>query len=193
MTREGGNTMANAVETRYKPEDLLAMPDEGRFELIGGQLVERNMGAKSSYIASRLNRLLGLVVDPGRIGLLFQSDCGFQIFPDDPNRVRYADCSFIRSGRLPGDKPPDGHCHIAPDLVIEAVSPNDTAHELEAKVQEWLQAGVRLVWVAYPDTHTIHIFRADGSTARLRKEDELTGDEVLPGFKCRVADIFQGL
>lgn len=185
--------MATAVETRYTPEDLLAMPDEGRFELIDGQLVERNMGAKSSRVATKLLLFVGNFAEAGKRGIVFQSDCGFQIFPDDPNRVRYADCSFIRTGRLPGDKPPDGHCRVSPDLVIEAVSPNDTAHELEAKVQEWLRAGVRLVWVAYPDTHSVHVFRADGTTAWLREGEELTGDDVLPDFKCRVAGIFQGL
>jgi Uma2 family endonuclease len=185
--------MATAVEIRYTPEDLLGMRDEGRYELIDGQLVERNMGAKSSRVATKLLFFMMQFVEAGKRGIVFQSDCGFQSFPDDPTRVRYADCSFIRTGRLPGDKPPDGHCRVCPDLVVEAVSPNDTAHELEAKVQEWLRAGVRLVWVAYPDTHSVHVFRADGSTVRLNNDDELSGENVLPGFTCRVADIFQGL
>ena len=184
--------MATAtVETRYTPEDLLTMPDEGRFELIGGQLVERNMGAKSSYAATRLLRLVGNHSDIHFAGLTFQSDCGFQIFRPDRNRVRYADGSFIRRGRLPGDEPPDGHCRVPPDLVIEAVSPNDTAREVDEKVEEWLAAGVRLVWVLYPDTKHIYVHYADGKATKLRAEDELTGDNVLPGFKCRVADAFR--
>ena len=182
-----------AVETRYKPEDLLARLDEGRFELLDGQLVERNMGAESSFLASRLIRLMGAFTDPRRLGLIFQSECGYQVFQSDPGRVRYADGSFIAAGRLPDDKPPRGHCRVAPDVLIEAVSPNDVAGEVDQKVEEWLETGVRLVWVIYPDTKRLQIHRPNGTVTRLKPEDELTGEEVLPGFKCRVGEIFQGL
>jgi Uma2 family endonuclease len=188
--------MATAVtDTRYTPEDLLALPDAGRYELIDGQLVERNMGAKSSYVAARLLRLLGLATDTQALGLLFGSDCGYQIFADDPSRVRYADGSFIRRGRLSGDTPPEGHCRIPPDLAIEAVSPNDLARAIEEKVEQWLAAGVRLVWVLYPDTHRLHVHRYDGTVSKLRSDadDVLSGEDVVPGFQCRVAEIFQGL
>ena len=158
--------MATAtVETRYTPEDLLTMPDEGRFELIDGQLVQRNMGAKSSYAATRLVVRIGTFCDSKNAGLVIQSDCGYQIIK--PNRVRYADGSFIRKGRLPSDEPPDGHCRVAHDLVIEAVSPNDTAPEVEQKVEEWLGAGVRLVWVIYPNTQHVHVHRHDGTDSKL--------------------------
>ena len=105
-----------AIDTRYTPEDLLALPDKGRYELIDGQLVERNTGAKSSYVAERLLRLPGSITDAQGLGLLFGADCGYQIFADDPSHVRYADGSFIRRGHLPGDTPPEGHCRIPPDL-----------------------------------------------------------------------------
>lgn len=138
--------MATAVtDIRYTPEDLLALPDAGRYELLDGYWVERNLGAKSSYIAARLLRLLGLVTDAQELGLLFGSDCGYQIFADDPSRVRYADGSFIRRGCLSGDTPPDGHCHIPPALAIEAVSPHDMAHAVEEKIEEWLSAGIQQV------------------------------------------------
>ena len=147
------------------------MRDEGRFELIDGRLVERNMGAKSSYVATRLVNRLGAFCDKRGRGLVFQSDCGFQIIK--PNRVRYADGSFIRKGRLPNNEPPDGHCRIAPDIVIEAVSPNDTAREIDDKVDEWLTAGVRLVWVVYPDTKHIYVHRANGTAMKPSAGDEL--------------------
>jgi Uma2 family endonuclease len=181
-----------AVATQYTPEDLLALPDKGRYELIDGQLVERNMGARSSYVAAKLLRLLGLLTDAEELGLLFGSDCGYQIF-DDPSRVRYADGSFIRRGRLPGDTPPEGHCRLPPDLVIEAISPNDTARAVEEKIEQWLAAGVRLVWVLYPDTRRLHVHRYDGTVSKLRLDDALSGEDVVPGFLCRVGEIFQGL
>ena len=108
--------MATAVtDTRYTPEDLLALPDAGRYELIDGQLVERSLGATSSYVAARLVRLLGLTTDAQALGLLFGSDCGYQIFADDPSCVRYADSSFIRRGRLSGlrrEATGDGRFHV---------------------------------------------------------------------------------
>ena len=186
--------MATAsVETRYKPRDLLTMSDEGRYELIDGQLVERNMGAKSSLVAEELRRLVNNFCHAHSLGRVFGTDCGYQIFKPDRSRVRYADGSFVRKGRLPGGKIPDGHFRIPPDLAIEAVSPNDTAREIEEKVEEWLAAGVRLVWVIYPDTKRIQVHRRDGTTSKLREKDELSGEDVLSGFKCRVAEIFQDL
>ena len=182
-----------AVDTPYPPEDLLALPDKGRYELIDGQLVERNMGARSSYVAAKLLRLLGLLTDAEELGLLFGSDCGYQIFADDPSRVRYADGSFMRRGRLPGDIPPEGHCHIPPDLVIEAISPNDIARAVEEKVEQWLAAGVRLVWVLYPDSRRLHVHRYDGTVSKLRLDDALSGEDVVPGFQCRIGEVFQGL
>ena len=180
-----------AINIQYTPEDLLALPDAGRYELIDGQLVERNTGAKSSYVAARLVRLLGLVTDAQELGLLFGSDCGYQIFADDPGRVRFADGSFIRRGRLPHDTPPEGHCRIPPDLAIEAISPNDTTRAVEEKVEQWLAASVRLVWVIYPDTQRLDVHRHDGTVSKLRVDDVLSGEDVVPGFQCQVTAIFQ--
>lgn len=181
------------TETHYTPEDLLALPDYGRYELIDGQLVERNMGAKSSYAATNVLVLMGYFVRSNSLGLVFQADCGYQIFPEEPNRVRFADVSFIRRGRLPEDHPPDGHNRLSPDLVIEAVSPRDTAYEVEGKIEQWLRAGVRLVWVIYPDTHRVQVHRPDGTVTKLQSEDQLVGEDVVPGFQCQVTEIFQGL
>ena len=179
--------------TYYTPEDLLALPDYGRYELIDGHLVKRNMGAKSSYVATNLLVLMGHFVRSNKLGLVFQADCGYQIFAEAPGRVRFADASFIRRGKLPEDRPPQGHCRVAPDLVIEAVSPNDTAYELEDKIAQWLGAGVRLVWVLYPETQRVQVHRADGSVTKLQAADQLVGEDAGPGFQCQVAEVFQGL
>jgi hypothetical protein len=110
------------------------MPDGHHFDLVDGHLVERHMGAESSWIAQQVNRHLGNYVAASQGGLVLGLDCGYQIFPDDPNRVRFPDGSFIRRGRLPHDVPPRGHVRIVPDLLIEVVSPNDLAWEVEVKV-----------------------------------------------------------
>ena len=179
--------------THYTPDDLLTLPEYGRFELIDGQLVERNMGAKSSYAATNLLVLMGYFVRSNNLGLVFQADCGYQIFAEEPGRVRFADVSFIRRGKLPEDRVPQGHCRVAPDLVIEAVSPNDTAYEIEDKIAQWLSAEVQLVWVLYPETHRVQVHRADGTVTKLQSGEQLVGEDVVAEFQCQVAEVFQGL
>ncbi len=178
---------------QYTPDDLLLIPESHRFELIDGRLVERNMGAKSSAITTRLLSWLGIRVDADQLGFLFGSEAGYQIFPDRPNRVRFADGSFIARGRLPDDHIPGGHLRIVPNLVLEGISPNDLAYEVEAKIEEYMQVGLPLLWVIYPDTRSIYVYRQDGSVRRLNGADELTGEDVIPGFSCRVEDLFRGL
>jgi hypothetical protein len=74
--------------THYTPEDLLTLPDYGRFELIDGQLVERKTGARASYVATNLLVRMGSFVRCNNLGLVFQADCGYQIFTEEPGRVR---------------------------------------------------------------------------------------------------------
>ena len=98
--------------------------------------------------------------------------------------------AFIRRGRLPGEEPPTGHVHLAPDLAVELTSPNDQYDVVEVKVERYLRAGVRLVWVVSPQNHTVRVHRLNGSSASLRENDELDGEDVLPGFRCPVRDLF---
>jgi Uma2 family endonuclease len=104
--------------------------------------------------------------------------------------VRKPDVSFIRRGRLPDERLPKGHVTIPPDLAVEVLSPNDLADEVDEKVKEYLEAGVLVVWVVFPKTRTVQIHRADGPIVKLTETDELSGEEVLPGFRCRVGEIF---
>ena len=89
------------------------------------------MGAESSWIAQQINRYLGNYAEASQHGLVLGPDCGYQIFPDDPNRVRFPDGSFIRSGRLPNEALPRGHIRVVPDLLLEVVSPNEAYTALE--------------------------------------------------------------
>ena len=177
------------------PGDLERMPDNVAFELVNGTLVERNMGLESSEIAGRILVLLGMFLRTSSLGRLFVPDAGFQCFADDPNKVRRPDVSFVRTGRLPGNKAPKGWGRIAPDLVVEVISPNDIADEVEEKVSEWLGAGVTLVWVVYPGTRTVRIHRPrsspHGRVSDLTDADTLSGEDVLPGFSCMVRELFE--
>lgn len=180
-------------KTRCTPEDLLTMRDGDLYELVDGELVERNMGGKSSWIGGELHGNLWSFNKDARLGWVFPADASYQCFQEDPTRVRRPDTSFIRFGRLPGEQPPDGHIRTVPDLAVEVVSPNDLYSEVRTKVEEYLRAGVRLVWVIDPDTRSVDVRRADGSVSQLGEKDELTGEDVLPGFRCAVRDLFPPL
>jgi len=182
--------IATQKEVRYTPEDLLSMDDAHLYELVEGRLVERNMGAESSLIALVINALMRQHAAKQQLGFVFGSDCGYQIFPDDPDKVRYPDGSFIARGRLTNNQVPRGQVRIAADLMLEVVSPNDLAWQVDLKVDEYLRAGVKLVWVFYPDTRTVIVYRPGKDATRLGEKDELSGEDVLPGFVSRIAEIF---
>ncbi len=177
-------------EDTYTAEDLLWMDDGDRYELVDGKLVELHMGADSSYVGGWLYYLLlGFCGSPPR-GWVLPADTSYQFLPDRPNMVRKPDVSFIRLGRLPNEQLPGGHIRLAPDFVAEVVSPNDLYYEVEEKVKEYRSAGVRLVWVVVPPTRTVLVRRLDGTAAEVGEQGELDGEDVIPGFRCRVADLF---
>lgn len=175
------------------PDDLLRLPDEGKgFELVNGELKELPMSAESSHIAGEIYLRIKLHCNAHQPGWVFSEGSSYRCFPDDPNRVRRADVSYLALERMSRDQYREsGHIAIAPDLVAEVVSPNDLAEDVEEKLDEWLGAGVRLVWIVNPATHTVRVHRADGGYAFLRGTDTLTAEGVLPGFACPVADLFR--
>jgi len=183
--------MSTSVATgaRLTPEDLLAMPDEKSYELVGGRLVERKMGLESSWVGGRLLSRLDRFCEEHGLGWVFNADNGYECFPHDPGLVRRPDVSFIRFGRLPGEVLPKGWAKIPPDLAVEAILPNDTAYELDAKLEDYRKAGVPLVWVINPNARTVRIHRGDGSVGYLREDDEISGEEIIPGFRCPVREI----
>ena len=173
----------------WTPEELLALPDEKDYELVNGELVERNMGVESSWVGAQLLvRIAGFVTEH-RLGWVLPADTGYQCFQEDRTRVRKADVSFVRAGRFPQDRLPKGYALIPPDLAVEVVSPNDLYSEVRLKVGEYLAAEVRLVWIVDPESRTAEIWRSDGSRSLLRAEDSLDGEDVLPGFRCRLGDL----
>jgi len=124
------------------------------------------------------------------LGTVWPADNGFQCFADAPDKVRKPDVSFIRRERLDPNAVPEGFITIVPDLVVEVLSPNDRAVPVARKVDEYLRAGVPLVWVVNEDLRQVWVHRADRTVTVLSDGDELTADGVLPGFRCPVADFF---
>ena len=178
--------------TGYSPEDLLIMPDGERYELVNGQLQEKAMSGLSSWVGLEVGRRLGNFVVEHNLGWVFGSDAGFQCFPDAPDKVRKPDASFVAKHKLP-DGPVDGHLRVAPDLAVEVASPNDSLRDTDRKVEEYLAAGVRSVWLINPNVRVVQVIRSAGTIQRLRDSDELTEPDILPGFVCHVRDLLPSL
>lgn len=172
------------------PEDLLRLPGGEQFELVAGRLVEKEMGFLASVISGELHRRLSNFVHEQGLGWTPAQECGYQCFPDDPRKVRKPDASFISFTRLPKEEAGEGWVRIPPDLAVEVVSPNDVYDDVQRKVEEYLSAGVRLVWVVSPANRTVAVYSGSAGHTYLHEADTLDGGEVLPGFVVRVGDLF---
>ncbi len=170
------------------PDDLLAIEDDGLFELVDGRLTEKRMGWESNWIAGRIAFYLTAYLIQSRAGDL-APEPSFRCFPHDADRVRRPDVAVIAAGRLP--RPwPRGHLTLRPDLAVEVLSPNDLAIEVEAKLDDYRLASVPLVWVAVSEFRLVRAYPLGGPVFAFRDGQTLTGDPILPGFEVAVADLF---
>jgi Uma2 family endonuclease len=158
-------------------------------ELVRGRLVVHEPpGSYHAQVTARLVWILGNWVIPNGLGTLF-AEGGFQL-ERDPDTVRAPDVAFIARDRLEATHQ-RGFGRIVPDLVVEIRSPNDRRSELLAKVGDWLDAGVKLVWVIDPIRRECHVHRGDGSLAVVPPDGSLDGEDVLPGLTCPLASVFE--
>ncbi|MCS7161350.1 MAG: Uma2 family endonuclease [Gemmatales bacterium] len=178
---------------KLTPADLLHLPKDRRYELVDGELVEKPMSAIASAVGLRLAIHLGTYVEANNLGIVFNADASYNCFPNKANRVRKPDISFIRKERITPELWQFGHMRMAPDLVVEVLSPNDTSVGTEERVEDYLQAGVPLVWVVQPATRRVYVYRQGGRGEILGEGEELRGEPVLPGFRVAVREIFQPL
>jgi Uma2 family endonuclease len=158
-------------------------------ELVDGILVEKTVGLEESWFGTRLAVLLSLFVDPRNLGLVTGSDgmyrlaAGLVRIPD----VAFASWDRIPGGELPAEPIPD----LVPDLVVEVISRSNTRKEMDEKLGEYFEKGVRLVWFVRPRTRVVDVYTSAGQLARLTASATLDGGEVLPGFSIVVGDLFR--
>jgi Uma2 family endonuclease len=167
------------------------MPEDGyRHELVVGSVLREPLpGAEHAWIARNLFRPLDEHVSAARAGVVLM-DVGFRL-AEDPPTVRGPDLAFIASAKLPADAPPRGFWPFAPDLAIEVASPRDRWSVMRDKVQDYLAAGTRAVWVVEPGARRITVFGGSRDVRFLHEGEVLEGDAVLPGFQLPVSDVFR--
>ena len=166
-----------------------AVPSK-RYELLKGELSEKpGAGGVHGLLVKIFLRLLDPFVLAFGLGEVFADGVGY-VLDRAPDVVRIPDVSFIALARLPQGRVPEGYIDGAPDLAVEIVSPSDRAEDVYGKVREYLEAGTLLIWVVWPRDRAITVYAVDGEIRELRASDELSGDNVLPGFRVSVADVF---
>ena len=172
-------------------DDLLRLAGEGvKGELIRGVLCETmSVGGEHGETVVNLVLALGQFVKPLRLGRLAASDSGV-LLERAPDTVREPDIVFYSAEKIPHGVRVTGYYEEVPDLVVEVVSPSNSAREVYDKARMWLSYGTRLVWAVYPNTRSVDVHTLDGDVATLSGEDTLNGGDVLPGFECCLSDIF---
>jgi Uma2 family endonuclease len=159
-------------------------------ELVRGRLIVREPpSTHHGRIQSTLNFLVAGFVRAHQAGAVFGQDTGFKI-ASEPDTVRAPDLAFVRRERL-ALIAPRGFAALAPDLVAEILSPGDRPGEVLAKIGEWLDAGVQIVWLIDPDRRTAQVYRSDGSVAAVAPDGALQGESVLPGLTIVLTELFE--
>jgi Uma2 family endonuclease len=173
-------------------EEFASLPqpkDGSREELVRGVVITTPPPRfRHGKYQLRIGSLLDQFVRPRRIGQVVV-ETGV-ITERDPDSVRGPDVAYWSVERLPLDQEVEVYPEVPADLCVEILSPDDTRAQREAKVREYLVCGVRMVWYVDPATQTVTVYRPGQAERRLTTTDTLSGEDVLPGFSCGVAELF---
>ena len=172
-------------------EELLRLDAEGFYgELIRGILCEMAPpGNEHGRICLRLGSQILQFVEEHDLGSATSNDSGV-LLERNPDTVRAPDLSFHSSERLAPEIRIPGYPDVVPDLAVEVKSPSDPLDKAHDKALMWLSYGVRLVWVVLPDTRTVNVYRSTSDFSAVSGDVELSGEDVLPGFRCSINSIF---
>jgi Uma2 family endonuclease len=181
-----------ATVRKYTIEDLWRMPSDAPYELWRGELVEvPPSGLESSAVAMWLGRKVGNHVERDDLGAVSGADGGYILFAQEGQHTVVApDVGFVRWQKLGGRQRISGHCPVPPDLAIEVGSPFDKPGKTRRKIQLYIDAAVPLVWWVDLQRQVVRVYRPGRPEQVLREGDVLDGEDVLPGFRLAVADIF---
>lgn len=179
-----------AVATRgVTLEEFLALEDsENLLELVNGQVVTMSRPkGRHGIVCAEFAYRLGHFVDEHRLGWVASNDTGV-IIRGERDSLRGVDVGYWSLERQPHE--PVDYFDTVPDLAVEVLSPADRRKDVLAKVRQYVEAGVRMVWVADPDAETVTVYRGSMTGTEHPADAILEGGDVLPGFTRRVKDFF---
>lgn len=184
--------MSSTIQQCITAAEFWRLPGDKKYqELVRGEVVEAMPpGGTHGRIVARLLARLQMWAESGNYGNV-SPELGYRLF-ENPDTVRGPDVSFVAEERIPATGIPQAFWELAPDLAVEVVSPTETASDVQTKIQDYLTAGAKLVWVAYPASRIVVVHTPDGLSRTLQGDQRLESEsaEVLPGFTCTVEELF---
>jgi Uma2 family endonuclease len=166
----------------------LSAPRKRLCELIDGVLVEKAVGTREGLLAGIILHHIWDYLDRHDLGIALPGDSAVRL---KIGLVRIPDVCFISWERLPEDELPDeAIAGVVPELAVEVLSERNTRKEIERKLKDYFQAGVRLVWLVDPRTQTALVHTSVARSRKLSGEQALGGGELLPGFTLSLKDLF---
>ena len=166
--------------------DEFCQSDLEGYEYVKGELVPMAPPTmEHGDISMSLSLLLGIHIRENQLGRLYPADTDFKL----GDRLVKPDIAFVSTARLPENRRQASP--VAPDLAVEVVSPTDIQYRVVEKTFAYLNAGTRLVWIIEPVGKTVTVYRSETDIKTLTSEDTLTGEEVVEGFSCQVAQLFE--
>lgn len=175
---------------RLTGEELLALGDVGPVELVKGELVEVTpAGHPHSYYEGNVYAALRKFVREHKLGRVLVGEVGIYTHRN-PDTVRGADVAYISNERL-DQVESQSYLDVAPELIVEILSPNDRWVEVMAKLDEYFAANVLTVWVVDPQRQQIYVYHSPTEVERFTAEESISGGDVLSGLNIVVAELFE--
>ena len=180
--------MAAVSKRPWTAEELDRLPQGWRYEIDEGELVIMTpAGRRHGRIVAQVTHLLTIFVYEHRLGEVDTGEIGVYL-QDEPETLRGVDVAFFSTERAEMLKGETGFVRVPPDLAVEVHDLSEP--DMARKVRQYLKAGVRSVWVVDPEKESLALHRIDREPVVLTDPDSLVEDFVLPGFSCRLRELF---
>jgi len=179
--------MVDLLQRKLTEDDIDRMPADGVLrELVHGEVREwMSPAPEHGQVEARLTSKLVPFVEERQLGVVMSGEVRFLIH-GCTDHFREADIAFVRADKYPGGSAPPRADATVPDFVAEIISPSDTASMVQEKVRDWLDIGVRLLWLIYPKTKEVVVVHADGSSLIVPGSGVLDGGDVFPGLSLPI-------
>lgn len=182
---------AHALVTAEQFQQIAGEHD-GLVELVRGEVVEMTRpGALHGLVCAEIAAELRNWAKAGKHGRILTNDAGL-LTERDPDSVRGPDVMYVCAERLPAGKALTGWIKTPPDLCVEVLSPHDRWPDVVEKINEYFHFGVPEVWVLDPRKHEVQVHIADADALTILSDGDTLTSKRLPGFSCRVSDLFEG-
>ncbi len=171
-------------------EELDRLPEGWRYEIDEGELVIMPpAGFEHGKVGTTVTGLIWQFVRSHGLGQVLTCDTGFRL-RRDPETLRAPDVAFISNERIALIADPKKFSEVPPDLAVEVLSPSNSQVDMGRKVEQYLAAGVRSVWILDPGNQTLTYYRPDEKPITLNDPEAMVEDPCLPGFRCLLAELW---